>query len=189
MAQSLNQQMLQSLCTSPGPQTNLANKILRGRISFGLSQLCGYDVDRITIVETYRGLQELHLHDISKDSRGWNDELAENFYREGLGEFLKDPVENPDFFKRNGIHVNLHYIELGELRESDFGDDGLYNWSFVQKKVKFFGKLKHAMGMEHMTFFPVDPLAEMASAVSAFTRSKMQEDSLFRKLLPPNPIP
>ncbi len=153
---------------------------LRGNVYYGRSLLKPYHCDRITICESQKwGFQELHLHGLKPIKQ--LDEIAENYYREGLDQGF-DPIEMPLLYRKSeSLQITVSGLEYGTY--SDKLHD--YNWTPFEKVIRFFGK-ETMRTDDHIVYRAIDPLAE---SIGAFTGVKLKEQSFLRKILPPQQLP
>lgn len=154
---------------------NLANIPLRGRVFFGTSLLLGFDVDNISIVETYKGLQSIHLNGLHQ-TEGWKDELAREY--SGL-------LAEADGVKTLSNHDWKNKALLIQVLDLQTKVEGKDEWTPLSNTLKFFGELT-SFGNSHMTFKPTrDPATGLGAAVTQYIAAKMSEESILRKILPP----
>lgn len=164
------------------------NKPLRGRVFFGNTMLLGYNVDTISIIETYKGLQSLHLHGIHK-APGWDDELLREYSGvEGMDAETLRAIKPADWKNYPLL------IKVDQLQEGHLGEEGM-GWMPIDKVLKFFGHLLRCEG-QHMSFKPVPDFeaalkggsAAIAVAIANNMIKQMRGESILRRILPPIPI-
>lgn len=150
----------------------VANLILRGRVYFGNALVAGYDIEHISIVETYRGLQELHLHGF-KRTEEWDDELkvAYQLETDGIdpimllsGLIQPDNVREPGVVK-NPLHVQVNILRLREGTWNPTTED--YDWKDLNRRVRFNGRIVMARG-DHIVMKPIEEGLTAEALAQAF---------------------
>lgn len=174
----------------PNPVSNL---ILNGRVYFGNALVAGYDIDHISIIETYKGLQELHLHGWHK-SEEWEDELKVNYQLES--ESL-DPIAQSEVVNRhvntktqilevcgqpvvqNPLHVMVNILRLKEGAWNPATKD--YDWRDLDRRVRFNGRIVQAH-KDHLVLKPVEEgltQAMLTEAMQALPRTPGKAPQIF----------
>jgi hypothetical protein len=178
----MNNAFIDAIC-GPGEAALADMRTARGEqvcgdVYFGKALLFPYRCENISIVESEKwGFQELHLHGLKPIKP--LDEVVETYYREGLEQGF-DPVERPDLYA-NKEKIN---ITVSNMRRFLSGSNGDYSWTPFVRDLKFLGYGVRGV-KDHCVFKPV----QAADLMSDYIKQRMTEQSLLRKILPPNPIP